>query len=369
MRILVTGARGFIGRNLTQRLGEEQLAFDSFVNGDSADELREKVRNCDFIVHLAGVNRPENLEGFKQGNTDLTRMLCEALCAEKSSVPVIYSSSSQADQENPYGKSKKLAEDELRELADTNGNTVFTYRLPNVFGKWSKPNYNSVVATFCNNIANDLPIHINDASAEISMVYIDDVVADFLERIRQDSFAGKYQLAKVVPVYQISVGRLADLLRSFKAGKESLIVEAVGTGLIRALYSTFISYFRPEQFSYPLVKHEDPRGVFVEMLKTRDSGQVSFFSAHPGVTRGGHYHHSKNEKFLVIRGHAKFGFRHIQTGEYYQMETRGDEPQVVETVPGWSHDITNIGDEEMFVMLWANEIFDPQAPDTIAHKV
>ena len=369
MRVLVTGANGFIGRNLTQRLEEEQIAFETFVKNDALNDIQEKIENCDFIVHLAGVNRPDDVAEFRQGNTDLTRRICDVLIELQSSIPIIYSSSSQADRDNPYGESKKLAEDALRELSATNGNTVFNYRLPNVFGKWSRPDYNSVVATFCNNIANDLPIRIDDPEAVVSLVYIDDVVTGFLQKMALDSFDGSFQSAGIEPVYQIAIGELAELLRLFRSGQESLIVESVGTGLTRALYSTFISYYRPEQFCYPLVKHEDPRGEFVEMLKTRDSGQVSFFSAHPGITRGGHYHHSKNEKFLVIRGHARFGFRNIRTDEYFEMETRGETPQIVETVPGWSHDITNIGDDELLVMLWANEIFDPQAPDTIAHKV
>jgi UDP-2-acetamido-2,6-beta-L-arabino-hexul-4-ose reductase len=241
--------------------------------------------------------------------------------------------------------------------------------LPNVFGKWCKPNYNSAVATFCHNIANNIPVQVNDPSSMIRLVYIDDVISDFCSKIENHRANKSASPAEIKPIYQITVGELQDQLLAFKESKSNHIIENVGNGLIRALYSTYISYFKPEQFSYSLVKHEDPRGVFVEMLKTKDSGQFSFFSAHPGITRGGHYHHSKNEKFLVVKGSAKFGFRNIVTDEYSELLTSGDEPQVVETVPGWSHDITNIGDDEMFVMLWANEIFDPENPDTIYHKV
>jgi UDP-2-acetamido-2,6-beta-L-arabino-hexul-4-ose reductase len=241
-----------------------------------------------------------------------------------------------------------------------------------VFGKWCKPNYNSAVATFCYNTINDLPISINDPSALINLVYIDDVVNEFIsviKKVEQGNFEPVQKTVEVNPVYQITVGNLIDQLALFKESKSTSIIERVGVDLTRALYSTYISYFSTEQFSYPLIKHEDPRGVFVEMLKTKDSGQFSFFSAHPGITRGGHYHHSKNEKFLVVKGNAKFGFRHIETDEYYELLTSGAEPLVVETVPGWSHDIKNIGDDEMFVMLWANETFDPENPDTIHHKV
>jgi len=244
---------------------------------------------------------------------------------------------------------------------------VYLYRLPNVFGKWCKPNYNSAVATFCNNIANDLPIQINDPAALIRLVYIDDVLDGFM-RLLDERPAGVAR-CEVSPEYSISVGELAAQIGQFKAGRESMVIEAVGTGLTRALYATYLSYLRPETFSYTLPVHADLRGRFVEMLKTRDSGQFSFFTAHPGITRGGHYHHTKNEKFLVIQGRARFGFRHVITGETYEILTDGEMPQVVETVPGWSHDIENIGSNEMIVMLWANEIFDRNHPDTITHKV
>jgi len=370
MKVLVTGANGFVGKNLLVRLKEDNIQYDTFLRSDSNDDLALKVKSADFIVHLAGVNRPVNESEFLEGNTDLTKRISEILFGSKLKTPIIYSSSIQAEFNNPYGTSKKLAEYSLSELSQNNGNLVCNFRLPNVFGKWCKPNYNSAVATFCHNTINDLPIQVNDPTAKISLVYIDDVVNEFISIIKafkaDSSFKASYEVS---PVYQITVGDLVKQLTLFKESKLNHVVERVGTDLTRALYSTYISYFKPEQFSYGLQKHEDPRGVFVEMLKTKDSGQFSFFSAHPGITRGGHYHHSKNEKFLVVKGCAQFGFRHIVTDEYYELVTTGDEPQIVETVPGWSHDITNIGDDEMFVMLWANEIFDPENPDTIYHKV
>jgi UDP-2-acetamido-2,6-beta-L-arabino-hexul-4-ose reductase len=369
MNVLITGANGFVGKNFQVFCNEKGIDFDTFTRENSIDELDAKIQKTDFIVHLAGINRPENIEDFKKGNTDLTSSICNLLIKYKNLAPVIYTSSIQADLNNPYGKSKLGAETALKQLQKKQGNQIFNYRLPNVFGKWCKPNYNSAVATFCHNIANNIPVQVNDPSSMIRLVYIDDVISDFCSKIENHRANKSASPAEIKPIYQITVGELQDQLLAFKESKSNHIIENVGNGLIRALYSTYISYFKPEQFSYSLVKHEDPRGVFVEMLKTKDSGQFSFFSAHPGITRGGHYHHSKNEKFLVVKGSAKFGFRNIVTDEYSELLTSGDEPQVVETVPGWSHDITNIGDDEMFVMLWANEIFDPENPDTIYHKV
>ncbi|MCC7701837.1 NAD-dependent epimerase/dehydratase family protein [Janthinobacterium sp. GW460P] len=368
MKVLVTGAQGFIGRNLMVHLRERAgIEVQTFVKGESWKALGEKAAQADFIFHLAGINRPQTEAEFAQGNTDLTQALCDALRASGRAVPVIYTSSIQAQRDNAYGSSKRGAEDALRAFSAASGAPVYIYRLPNVFGKWCRPNYNSAVATFCHNIAQGLPVQINDPAAQIELVYIDDVIAAFLDVMQQTPVPAEYQ--EVQPVYRISVGALAQQLQIFKDSRTNLVTEAVGGGLTRALYSTFITYFTPEQFSYPLVKHEDPRGVFVEMLKTHDAGQFSFFTAHPGITRGGHYHHTKTEKFLVIKGEARFGFRHIDSGATHQHCTSAKSPEVVETIPGWSHDITNIGDEEMIVMLWANEIFDRQHPDTITYKV
>jgi len=247
------------------------------------------------------------------------------------------------------------------------GCPVYVYRLPGVFGKWCKPNYNSVVATFCYNISHDLPIQVNNPDFELSLVYIDDVVEEFVKVI-QGLRDGKKELS-VQPKYKIKLGDLSTQIQNFKESRDSLITEKVGSGLIRKLYSTYLSYLSPVQFTYSIPLYGDERGMFAEMLKTKDSGQFSFFTAKPGVTRGGHYHHSKTEKFLVVQGRAKFGFRNVVTDETHEIITTSKELKIVETVPGWSHDITNIGTEEIIVMLWANEIFDPDNPDTIAHKV
>jgi UDP-2-acetamido-2,6-beta-L-arabino-hexul-4-ose reductase len=260
-----------------------------------------------------------------------------------------------------------VAEEAVTTLSQTQGMPVRIYRLPGVFGKWCRPSYNSVVATFAHRIARDEPVQINDPSTVLRLVYIDDLVSEFLRALAQPEPGLHW--GTVAPEYRISLGELAAQLEAFKNVRSSLVSERVGTGLTRALYATYVSYLPPDRFAYDLPRHGDARGVFVEMLKTPDAGQFSYFTAHPGVTRGGHYHHSKTEKFLVIKGQARFGFRHMLTQERYEIITSGEQPQVVETVPGWTHDITNIGDTELLVMLWANEIFDRQRPDTLAQPV
>ena len=368
MKVLVTGANGFIGKNLLIHLKERKdVEIFTQLKGDSSTELAGKISNVDFIFHLAGINRPQTESEFKIGNADFTVELCRLISESRKKIPIIFTSSSQAALDNPYGKSKREAEEALEDFAKKNNNPVFIYRLPNVFGKWCRPNYNSVVATFCYNLIHGLPLKINDPKAPMRLVYVDDVISNFLEKLSDSSIQEIYQ--EVTPVYELTVGELERQLNSFKESRDNKITERVGSGIVRALYSTYISYFRPLDFTYPLVKHEDPRGMFVEMLKTKDSGQFSFFTAHKGVTRGSHYHHSKTEKFLVLKGEARFGFRHILTNETFEILTTGSKPTVVETIPGWAHDITNVGEEEMVVMLWANEIFDSERPDTIGHKV
>lgn len=369
MKVLVTGSEGFIAKNLLVRLFEEKISYDQYSHGDSVESLKNKLKTVDFVIHLAGVNRPEKPEEFALGNADLTKTLCDIIVDENLQLPIIYSSSIQALIDNPYGRSKKAAEKHLENYSLASSAPVYCFRFPNVFGKWSRPNYNSAVATFCYNTVHNLPIKVNDPDAMINLVYIDDVVERFISLLRSQSLLTSFELSQVSPVYQITVGALKTQLDIFKNSRTTGIIEPVGTDLTRALYSTYLSYLQPTDFHYPLVKHEDPRGVFVEILKTKTSGQFSFFTAHPGITRGGHYHHSKNEKFLVIKGTAQFRFRHIITNDFYELRTSGEEPQVVETVPGWSHDITNTGDGDMVVMLWANEIFDPEKPDTINYKV
>ncbi|MBX3622304.1 MAG: capsular polysaccharide biosynthesis protein CapF [Rhizobacter sp.] len=368
MQIVLTGADGFIGRNLRVRLGElGHTNVSPVTSATTADQLEGLLSTADFVFHLAGVNRPKDPSEYMTGNTGFTRTLAAGLRATGRLIPIAFASSIQATQDNPYGASKLAAEDVLLEYGRDTGAPVYLARLANVFGKWCRPNYNSAVATFCHNIARGLPIMINDPSAALRLVYIDDVVEAFTNLLVAGHHVARY--VEVSPVHETTVGQVATLLQNFAESRNSLVMPPVGTGLVRALYSTFISYLPPDAFAYEVPKHADPRGVFVEMLKTSDCGQFSYFTAHPGVTRGEHYHHSKTEKFLVIRGSAQFGFRHIQTGETHSVVTHGGEGRIVETVPGWTHNVTNVGEDELIVMLWANEIFDRQRPDTIAMKV
>ncbi|MDE3991552.1 NAD-dependent epimerase/dehydratase family protein [Glaesserella parasuis] len=363
MKVLVTGSNGFIAKNLIQYLSEKNnIEIMLFNRQSSEEELNSMLLEADWIVHLAGINRPKNEEEFIEGNIELTQKIAKFLQKNNKKTPLILSSSIQAERDNAYGRSKLAGEDIISNLSKLNGNPIYICRLANVFGKWSKPNYNSAVATFCYNTVHNLPIEIHDPNAVIRLVYIDDVVECFWNIIQ-----GLYQptgIYQVEPEYKVTVSELVEILASFKHSRQSLVTDEVGVGLKRALYSTYLSFFTPDHFDYSVPKYSDERGVFVEMLKTPSAGQFSYFTAYPGITRGGHYHHTKNEKFLVIKGKALFKFKHIVTGEYYQLETNGDEPRIVETVPGWSHDITNIGNEEMVVMLWANEIFDREKPDT-----
>jgi UDP-2-acetamido-2,6-beta-L-arabino-hexul-4-ose reductase len=371
MKVLITGANGFVGSNLRQHLVERKhVEVLQFTRGDAESALQEQVKEVDFIFHLAGVNRPQDPQEFVTGNADLTAALCEVVrgVAESTGkkIPVLYASSIQAALDNFYGNSKRDAEQSLRELGQ-DGIPVFIFRLPNLFGKWCKPNYNSVVATFCHKVAHGLPIQVSDPTAVVTLGYIDDVVSGFLGLMDGEApEIGADGFSVVAPQYSVTVGELARQIQAFHDSRQTLVTERVGTGLVRALYSTYVSYLPKEAFSYPVAEHSDARGVFVEFLKTPDSGQFSFFTAHSGVTRGGHYHHSKTEKFLVIKGQALFKFRHVVTGETHEVRTNDEKAEIVETVPGWTHDVTNVGDGEMIVMLWANEIFDRARPDTYA---
>lgn len=368
MRIAITGADGFIGRNLTVRLGETSEAeIVSILRDTPRTELTDRLLGVEIVFHLAGVNRPIDPAEFGTGNADFTAELCDVLAALPTPPRIILSSSTQAALGNPYGKSKRRAEEIVEAYGARTGAKVHVFRLTNVFGKWSRPNYNSAVATFCHNIARGQSISVNDPLAPLRLVYIDDVIEAFLSLAKDASAPGGF--AEIEPVFETTVGAVADMIRSFPASRDNLTTPPVGTGLARALHATYLSFLEPDAFTYRVPVHSDPRGSFVEMLKTGDSGQFSYFTAHPGITRGEHYHHSKTEKFLVIKGTASFGFRQIVTGETFELVTRGGEATIVETIPGWAHNVTNIGDEELIVMLWANEVFDHARPDTIAARV
>jgi len=381
MKLLVTGANGFVGKNFVVHLNEmPDIEVVTFTRENGVGELPERLSDVDGIIHLAGINRPQHEVEFTQGNANLTQALADAVFdvvqSQQRYIPIVYSSSIQAERDNPYGQSKKAAEDILLKLSDTTENPVYIYRLANVFGKWCKPNYNSMVATFCHNIICDIPIEIHNADAAVQLVYVDDVVSMMFARLKEavialqiDQVPPPAGFCPVGPVYTQTIGQIAKQLANFKESRQTMISERVGTGFIRKLYSTYVSYLPTDKFTYTVPKYGDERGVFVEMLKTPDAGQFSYFTAHPGITRGGHYHNTKTEKFLVIKGKASFKFRHMLTGQYYELVSDGDHPEIVETVPGWGHDITNIGDQEMVVMLWANEIFDRENPDTFACTV
>lgn len=368
MRVFITGSNGFIGKNLVTHLNErEDIEVICFNKESNTNKLVDSLKNIDFVFHLAGVNRPKNLSEFQDGNVNFTKTLVNAIEKSNSKTSIIYTSSIQAELDNDYGRSKKEAESILLKLNSINKTRVGIYRLPNIFGKWARPNYNSVIATFCHNIANSLPIKINSPDTEISLAYIDDIIEDFIKIIDGEIHLSNY--LNIDKTYKASIGNIASQLYKFKESRDNGITEEVGSGFIRALYSTYLSYLPKEKFSYPLTVNKDDRGVFVEMLKTHSSGQFSFFTAHPGITRGEHYHHSKTEKFLVIKGDASFKFRHVNSGDYHEIFTNGENPQIVETVPGWTHNIQNVGNTELIVMLWANEIFNPEKPDTYANHV
>ena len=371
LRIVVTGADGFIGRNLCVRLGEAGwTGVVPVTRATPPDALAAALGSAEFVFHLAGVNRPKEEAEFERGNADLTRALCRALSATGRKVPVAFTSSTQAERDNPYGRSKRSAEEALREYGGATGAPVHLFRLPNVFGKWSRPNYNSAVATFCHNLSRGLPISVNDPAAPLTLVHVDDVVEAFLGLLPAPGVTPPAGGARTVdPVYATTVGAVADLLRGIAAGRPALQVPETGQGLVRALYSTYISFVPPGDFKYAVKRHVDPRGAFVEFLRTPGAGQVSYFTAGPGIMRGSHYHHTKTEKFLVVQGRARFGFRSLATGERYEIVTGAAEAEVVDTAPGWVHDVTNVGADELIVLVWANEQFDPARPDTVPAKV
>lgn len=368
MKIGVTGSSGFLGTNLTFRLRELRCA-DVVILGRHMDaaELAGLLRDVGFVVHLAGVNRSTDAAEFDKGNRGFTARLADAMQRLRRPPRVAYASSIQAVGDTSYGLSKRGAEEVLAEYTRETGAAVYVFRLPNVFGKWSRPDYNSVVATFCHHVSRGLPIDVHDPNTRIRLAYVDDVLDAMMVLVSDARREGGF--LDVQPEYSVTVGELAEIVSSFRESRSSLEVPHVGGGLVRALYATYVSFLPPEAFSYGIPRHEDARGVFVEMLKTRDSGQVSYFTALPGVTRGEHYHHSKTEKFLVIKGVARFGFRELRTGQLYEIVVRGGDGRIVETIPGWAHDVTNVGHDELVVMLWANEVYDRRRPDTISMKV
>lgn len=363
MNILITGSKGFIAQNLISHLDKnDELKILEFSRNDPPKDLELKVTKADFICHFAGVNRSDNDIDFVDVNIGLTEKICELASKTGNKIPLLLTSSVHAEQDTPYGKSKLAAEQHLIKYSKNTGAEIFIFRLKNVFGKWCRPNYNSVVATFCHNVAKGLSIKIHDRESKIELIYIDDFIDEIINIFKRNHEKKDYY--QVEPTYQTSVGELAEKIYGFKESRTSLVVDDVGIGLTRALYATYLSYLEENDFSYKLPEYNDERGQFSEILKTSRSGQISFFTSKPGISRGCHYHHTKSEKFLVVQGEAEFSFQHIQNGRKYQKTISSITPEIVETIPGWIHEITNIGDIDLIVFLWANEIFDRKKPDT-----
>jgi UDP-2-acetamido-2,6-beta-L-arabino-hexul-4-ose reductase len=373
MKILITGGRGFIGRNLNIWLIENGFNdIDLILRSDSDSSKLEKFIKADIIFHLAGENRPQNLIDFKKGNVEFTKKMIDALQLHNLATPIIFASSTQAVKDNEYGKSKLIAEELLLNYSKETKAPVCIYRLTNVFGKWCKPNYNSVVATFCHSIINNNKLKIDSDEANVCLVYIDHVCDHFtqtaktlLELNAGEALTENYY--EVKPQRNITILKLANILKEFHSSRMNGLIPDVGSGFERELWATFLSYYSPLDFSYPITINYDHRGGFAELVRTKSSGQFSFFTASPGITRGGHYHHTKTEKFFVLVGEALFKFKNITTGEKYEITSSGGENKIIETIPGWSHDITNKGESDLVVALWASELFNEDKADTFNH--
>jgi UDP-2-acetamido-2,6-beta-L-arabino-hexul-4-ose reductase len=364
LKILVTGSKGFIGKNLVAELrnrGYTDLRL--FDRGTDSQSLYDFTRDCDFVFHLAGVNRSKDEGEFTEGNPRLTRRLLDALRENCNYCPVMVASSIQAELDNAYGRSKKAAEDLAFAYGRETGAKVLVYRFPNVFGKWCKPNYNSVIATFCHNVARDLPIHINDPATVLTLVYIDDVVAELANALKgKETRYGEF--CQVPVVYQVTLSRIAELIYEFRRSREKRSIPNMADEFTKKLYGTYLSYLPEGQFSYALNMHVDDRGSFTELIRTPDRGQVSVNIIKPGITKGNHWHHTKNEKFLVVSGQGVIRFRRVDSGKVIEYFVSGDKLEVVDIPPGYTHNIQNLGNTDMVVVMWANEPYDPQKPDT-----
>jgi len=368
-KVLVTGSAGFVGKNLVESLRQrEDVVLTTFDIEDERSVLDEALGRVDFIFHLAGVNRPQNEDEFRTGNVGLTGEIAAALKQRGRAIPILLCSSTQAALDNPYGKSKRQAEEVVFGYGRDMGAAVFVYRLPNLFGKWCRPNYNSAVATFCNNIANDLPIQINDPDVIMTLAYIDDVVSAFLAALDGQAVI-RDGYAVVEPVHTIKLGEIVELLHSFKACRNDLGVPDMSEPLTRKLYSTYLSYLPTDGFSYPLKMNVDERGSFTEFLRTPDRGQVSVNISKPGITKGNHWHHTKNEKFLVVSGQGVIRFRKIGGEEIIEYHVSGEKLEVIDIPTGYTHNISNTGQGDMVTVMWVNETFNTDNPDTIFEPV
>ena len=371
--ILITGAGGFVGKNLVATLrtaGYTDLML--FEKDDTPETLADYCRRAAFVVHLAGINRPTDPSEFYTGNAGLTDTLLANLEAAGNTAPVLVTSSTQAELDNDYGKSKRQAEEAIFAHRRRTGAMVYVFRMPGVFGKWCRPNYNSVVATFCHNVAHGLPIQVRDSAFSLPLVYIDDVVACILAAFDGDVMMDRSAtpICHMHPIHEVTLGRLAELIQGFAAGRTSLAVPDLAPGSFeKKLYSTYLSYLPSDQFSYPLEMHTDNRGSFTEFLRSPERGQVSINISHPGIVKGNHWHHTKNEKFLVVKGEGVIRFRNIFSREVIEYHVSGDKLEVVDIPCGYTHNIENVGTEDMVTVMWANEAFDPDHPDTFFEPV
>ena len=364
MKILVTGATGFIGKNLIAELRNRGFHdILSYTREDDPALLEIYAKECDFVFHLAGVNRPVYEEEFMAGNYDFTVRLLALLEKYGNRAPIVATSSIHAEQDHPYGRSKRAMEDALFLHESTTDAKVYVYRLPNVFGKWSRPEYNSVVATYCYRIARNMPLHIDHANKELTLCYIDDVLEEFLNAL-YGSPTKQFPYCTVPLTYGVELGDLASLLKSFKESRETLHIVNMEDELTKKLYSTYVSFLPENQFAYDLKMHLDQRGSFTEFIRTPERGQISVNISKPGITKGNHWHHSKNEKFLVVSGEGVIRFRRLDSEEIIEYHVSGEKMQVVEIPSGYTHSIVNIGYTDLITVMWVNECFNPKKPDT-----
>ena len=388
MKILITGAKGFVGRNLVENLKNIMDGKDKTHNissdleileydiDNTLEQLDEFCKKADFVFNLAGVNRPKNKEEFIEGNFGFASTLLENLKKHKNNCPVMLSSSIQATLEgryagSDYGKSKLAGEEQFKDNSKETGAKVLIYRFPNLFGKWCRPNYNSAVATFCNNIANDLPIQVNDRNTELELVYIDDLVEELLRAIENNETKDEYGYCYVPEIYRATLGEIVDLLYSFKESRKNLFIPNLTEGSFeKKLYSTYLSYLHPKDFSYKLKMNVDNRGSFTELVKSLDRGQISINISKPGITKGQHWHNTKTEKFIVVGGTGIIQLRKIGTDEIVEYRVSGEEITVVDMIPGYTHNIINLSETENLVtVMWCNECFNLERPDTFFEEV
>lgn len=368
MKVLVTGSKGFIGRNLVTTLKQDnKLEVIEIDIEQNIEELKQAAVESDFIFHLAGINRPKDDEEFFKGNTGLTEIIIETLKQHDKKTPILITSSIHADLENAYGQSKKAAEEALKNYHRETNADIYIYRLPNVFGKWCRPNYNSAVATFCHKIARNEEIWINDRNISLNLVYIDDVVRCFVDTMKNQPQS--YDYLEVTPIHPATLGEIVDLLVSFKESRENRTVANMDNPLAKKLYSTYLSYLPEDQFSYLLQMNVDHRGSFTEFIKTPDRGQVSVNISKPGITKGNHWHHTKNEKFLVVSGTGVIRFRKVDDDKVIEYFVSGEKLEVVDIPVGYTHNIENLGTTDMVTIMWCNECFNPEKPDTIFMEV